>query len=43
LGRSSGKISLKVERGVRREERENFMVKRKGVDVFCGDLVERSA
>jgi hypothetical protein len=24
LGRSSGKISLKVERGVKREKRENF-------------------
>jgi hypothetical protein len=32
-------------KGVRTEECENFreIVKRKGVDVFWGDLVERSA
>ncbi len=35
----------KSRKGVRREECENFreIVKRKGVDVFWGDLVERSA
>jgi hypothetical protein len=35
----------KVEKGVRREECENSreIVKRNGVDVFWGDLVERSA
>ncbi len=35
----------KSRKGVRREECENSreIVKRKGVDVFWGDLVERSA
>jgi hypothetical protein len=35
----------KVEKGVRKEECENSreFVKRKAVDVFWGDLVERSA
>jgi hypothetical protein len=35
----------KVEKGVRREECENSreFVKRKGVDVFWGDPVKRSA
>jgi hypothetical protein len=35
----------KVEKGVRREECENSreFKKRNGVDVFWGDLVERSA
>jgi hypothetical protein len=34
-----------VEKGLRREECENSreFVKRKGVDVFWGDLVEKSA